>query len=119
VSQRPVVFLKFYTPVATEWFAPGLPPKKTLPGRAACRKPSQPITDKVSAQGPSPALRAKCNRTLEFTPMSSTSQIAQEMRPANLAALQQRLQELAASAKAGAPVGRPLVQGPVIIVRGK
>ena len=51
--------------------------------------------------------------------MSSTCQTSQEQRPANLAALQQRLQEMAASTK---PVTRErsiVLQGPVIVIRGK
>ena len=54
--------------------------------------------------------------------MSSTPQTAQEQRPANLAALQQRLQEIAASTKSSVPTTkeRPvIVQGPVLVVRGK
>ncbi len=54
--------------------------------------------------------------------MSSTSQTVQEQRPANLAAnlsaLHQTLKEMAARMK---PVAeRPvIVQGPVIVIRGK
>ena len=52
--------------------------------------------------------------------MSSTSQTAQEQRPANLAALHQRLQEMAASTKSSVPTPRPVVvQGPVLVMRGK
>jgi len=54
--------------------------------------------------------------------MSSTAQTAQEQRPANLTALHQRLQEMAASTKSLASVTkeRPVnVQRPVIVVREK
>ena len=52
--------------------------------------------------------------------MSSTPQTAQEQRPANLAALHQRLNEMAASTKSSVPTPRPVVaQGPVLVVRGK
>ena len=52
--------------------------------------------------------------------MTSTPQTAQEQRPANLAALQQKLQEIAANTKLPAPKERPVVlQGPVIVIRGK
>jgi len=54
--------------------------------------------------------------------MTSTFQTAQEQRPANLAALHQRLQEMAATSKSSAPITkeRPVVlQGPVIVIRGK
>ena len=84
--------------------------RKTLPGQAACRKPSRADADKVSAQSHP-----------EATPMSSTPQTAQEQRPANLAALHQRLQEIAASTKSSVPTTkRPvIVQGPVMVMRGK
>ena len=50
--------------------------------------------------------------------MISTPQTAQEQRPANLAALHQTLKEMSARTK---PVTeRPVVvQGPVIVIRGK
>ena len=54
--------------------------------------------------------------------MISTSQTAQEQRPANLAALHQTLKEMAASTKSAIPTTkeRPVViQGPVIVIRGK
>ena len=52
--------------------------------------------------------------------MTSTSQAAQEQRPANLAVLYQRLQEMAASTKSSAATTRPVtLQGPVLVVRGK
>ena len=52
--------------------------------------------------------------------MTSTPQTAQEQRPANLAALHQRLQEIAANTKSSVPTTRPvIVQGPVIVVMGK
>ncbi len=54
--------------------------------------------------------------------MSSTPQTAQEQRPANLAALRQRLQEMAASTISSAPSTkeRPVViQGPVIVIKGR
>jgi hypothetical protein len=58
--------------------------------------------------------------------MSSTCQTAQEQRPANLTAnltaLHQTLKEMFASTKSAIPTtkGRPLViQGPVIVIRGK
>ena len=88
---------------------PDFPPRRTLPGQAACRKPYKPRTDKCFAQSHP-----------EATPMSSTSQTPQERRPANLAALQQKLQEMAASTKSPAPTTRPVIaHGPVIVVRGK
>ena len=50
--------------------------------------------------------------------MTSISPTAQEQRPANLAALQQRLQEIAAKTKPATE--KPVVmQGPVLVVRGK
>ena len=61
---------------------------KTLPGLTAYPKPSKPMADKVSAQS-----------YLEATPMSSTPQTVQEQLPANLAALHQKLKEMAASTK--------------------
>ncbi len=54
--------------------------------------------------------------------MSSAFQTAQEQRPANLAALCQRLHEMAANTKLPTPTTkeRPIaVQGPVLVVRGK
>ena len=53
--------------------------------------------------------------------MSSTAQTAQEQRPANLAALHQSLQEMAASTKPMTTTNeRPVTaQGPVPVVRGK
>ncbi len=52
--------------------------------------------------------------------MISTSPTAQEQRPANLAALHQKLQEIAASTKSSVPTAKPVVvQGPVIVIRGK
>ena len=52
--------------------------------------------------------------------MTSISPTTQERRPANLTALQQKLQEMAASTKSSVPTTRPVaVQGPVIVVRGK
>jgi hypothetical protein len=54
--------------------------------------------------------------------MSCTSSTTQERRPANLAALQQSLQEMAANTKASAPTtkDRPVViEGPVLVIRGK
>jgi hypothetical protein len=54
--------------------------------------------------------------------MSSTVQTAQERRPANLAALQQRLQEMAASTKSPLPTTKEkpvALQGPVLVIRGK
>jgi len=54
--------------------------------------------------------------------MSSTCQTAQERYPANLAALHQKLLEMAARTKSSIPTTkeRPVViQGPVIVIRGK
>ncbi|MGO9108113.1 MAG: hypothetical protein ACLP9L_02665 [Thermoguttaceae bacterium] len=54
--------------------------------------------------------------------MFSTCPTAQEQRPANIAALHQRLQEMAASTKSSAPKTKDMpviVQGPVIVIRGK
>jgi hypothetical protein len=50
--------------------------------------------------------------------MISTSPTAQQ-QPANLTALQQRLQEMAASRKSSVPTTKPVMQGPVIVIRGK
>jgi hypothetical protein len=48
------------------------------------------------------------------------SQLAQDRRPANLRALREGLQEIAASRKAPATEKKPLViQEPVMVVRGK
>jgi len=84
---------------------------QTSRGQAAYPKPSKPMTDKVSAQShPEPA------------PMNTISQTAQEQRPANLAALHQRLQEMFARTKSAIPTikERPvIVQGPVFVIRGK
>lgn len=83
-----------------------------MPGQAADRKPSQPMADKVCAK----------TAPREATPMSSAFQTAQEQRPANLAALCQRLHEMAANTKLPTPTTkeRPIaVQGPVLVVRGK
>ena len=52
--------------------------------------------------------------------MSRIPQTAQKQRPANLAALQQTLKELAAGTKLSGPKERPVVlQGPVMVIRGK
>jgi len=51
--------------------------------------------------------------------MISTFPTAQEQRPANLAALQQKLQEIAASTKSTAKEKPLVVQGPVLVIRGK
>ena len=54
--------------------------------------------------------------------MSSTSPTAQEQRPADLAALHQKLQEIAANTKSSARTTkeRPvIVRGPVLVIRGK
>jgi hypothetical protein len=83
--------------------------RKTLPRQAAYRKPSQSRADKVSARSHP-----------EATPMISTSPTAQEQRPANLAALYQTLNEIAASTKSPVPKERPVIaQGPVLVIRGK
>ncbi len=82
-----------------------------MPGRATCPKPFGSRADKVSAQ-----------LHPEATPMSSISQPAQEQRPAALAALHQTLKEMAAGTKSSIPTAkeRPVViQGPVIVIRGK
>jgi hypothetical protein len=51
--------------------------------------------------------------------MTDNSQPAQEQHPANLAALQQRLQEIASSPKS-TPQEKPvIVQGPVLVLKGK
>ena len=51
--------------------------------------------------------------------MSSTPQTAQEQRPANLAALRHYLKGLATTTKP-ASTNKPVVlQGPVLVVRGK
>ncbi len=54
--------------------------------------------------------------------MNSTCQTAQEQQPANLTALHQTLMEMFASTKSAIPTTkeRPVViQGPVIVIRGK
>ena len=54
--------------------------------------------------------------------MSTICQTAQEQRPANLMALQQTLKEMFANTKSSIPTTkeRPVViQGPVIVIRGK
>jgi hypothetical protein len=52
--------------------------------------------------------------------MICTSQTAQEQQSANLAALHQKLQEMFATTKSSATPTKPVVmQGPVIVVRGK
>lgn len=51
--------------------------------------------------------------------MISTPQTAQEQRPANLAALHQKLQEIAANTKSPIPMAKPVIQRPVLAVRGK
>ena len=52
--------------------------------------------------------------------MVSTAETAQEQRPANLTALRQSLKELAAKSPAPTTKKRPVVvQGPVLVVRGK
>ncbi len=51
--------------------------------------------------------------------MTNNFQTAQEQRPANLSALQQRLQEIAASPKS-TPQEKPVaVQGPVLVLKWK
>ena len=80
-----------------------------MQGRATSPKPFQSRADKVSAKSHP-----------EATPMSSTPQTAQEQRPANLTALQQTLKEMFARTKSSIPTTRPvIVQGPVIVIRGK
>lgn len=82
-----------------------------MPGRATYPKPFQSRADKVSAKShPEP------------TPMSSTPQTAQEQRPANIAALRQLLQEMAANTKSSIPTDKErsaIVHGPVMVIRGK
>ena len=54
--------------------------------------------------------------------MSSDLQTAQSQRPANLTALHQTLREMSAATKSSIPTTkeRPVViQGPVIVIRGK
>jgi hypothetical protein len=53
--------------------------------------------------------------------MNSTAQTAQDQRSANLTALQQTLKEMFASTKSAIPTTRekPIMQGPVIVIRGK
>jgi hypothetical protein len=51
--------------------------------------------------------------------MRDNPQTSQEQRPANLAALQQRLLEISASTKSR-PQSMPVaVQGPVLVLKGK
>jgi len=64
------------------------------------------MADKVSAQLHPEAI----------PPMTST---AQEQRPANLAALQQKLQEMAVSTKSVTKERPFAAEGPVIVIRGK
>jgi hypothetical protein len=78
---------------------------KTLPGQETRPKPFQGHADKVSAVS-----------YLETTPMSSIAPTAQESCPANLSALYRTLKEMAAKTKPTKPV---IVQGPVIVIRGK
>jgi len=81
--------------------------RKTLTGQAAHPKPSENRADKFAAQSHP-----------ENTPMSCTSQTAQEQRPANLTALHQKLQELAIRTKSSVP--KPVVaQGLVMVIKGK
>jgi len=85
--------------------------RTTLPGQATYPKPFKPMTDKFSAQS-----------YPETTPMNSTSQTAQEQRPANLAVLHQTLKEMFVRTKSAIPTtrARPVsVQRPVIVIRGK
>jgi len=74
----------------------------------AYRKPRVGRADKVSAQ-----------LHPEAMPMTSTFPTAQEQRPANLAALQQKLQEIAASRKSATKEKPVVAQGPVLVIRGK
>ena len=78
-----------------------------MPWQAAYPKPSEGDADKVFAKSPP-----------EATPMICTSQTAQDQQSANLAALHQKLQELAASTRSTVKE-RPVVQGPVLVIRGK
>ena len=89
-------------------FLTTLPSKKALPGQAACPNPCEGRADKVLAQSHP-----------ESPPMISTPQTAQEQRPANLAALHQKLQEIAANTKSPIPMAKPVIQRPVLAVRGK
>ena len=85
--------------------------KMILPGQAAYPKPFESRADKVSAQSHP-----------EATAMSCPSQTAQEHLQANLAALQQSLQEIAANTKSSVPTTkerRGVLQGPVLVIRGK
>ena len=105
----PVLFLMIYWVKTMRKFTaqPGQA-RTSLPGLAAYRKPPKSHADKVLAP--------------EDTPMNSTSQTAQEKRPANLTALRQMLQEMAASVKSSPATTEErsvVVQGPVLVVRGK
>ena len=51
--------------------------------------------------------------------MNCTSQTDQEQQSANLAALHQKLQELAASTRSTTKEKPVVVQGPVLVIRGK
>ena len=51
--------------------------------------------------------------------MSRIPQTAQEQRPANLAALQQYLKEMAAKVKPVSKQKLGVLQGPVLVIRGK
>jgi len=51
--------------------------------------------------------------------MNSTCQTAQDKRPANLAALHQTLREMFAATKSAAKEKPVVIQGPVLVVRGK
>ena len=51
--------------------------------------------------------------------MSSTPQTAQEQQPANLTALHQRLQEMVKSLIPTTRDRPVVIQGPVIVIRGK
>ncbi len=51
--------------------------------------------------------------------MTGTFQNSQERRPANLAALQQKLQEIAASLKSTRQSKPVVVHGPVPVLKGK
>ena len=87
---------------------------QTLPGQEAYSKPPKPMTDKVSAA----SYRVVPCHSWETAPMNTTCQTAQEQRPANLTALHQTLKEMFARTKS--VTERPVVvQGPVIVVRGK
>ena len=51
--------------------------------------------------------------------MIFTSQTAHDQQSANLAALHQKLQEMAANTRATAKERPVVAQGPVIVIRGK